>query len=77
MTMGSRRKRSVARQTTDIIEWMQHHTIGDLKEIASKTEQSGGDASSVKRLLADLESLDIEFGTTEIVAQHDSGILTY
>jgi hypothetical protein len=79
MTVGSKQKRTVARQTTDIIEWMQNHTIGDLKVIASKTERSGGDASSVKRLLADLESLQsIELGTTEIeMAKQDSGVLTY
>ena len=57
MTVWSKRKRTVAKPTTEIIEWMQTHTIGDLKAIASSTEQNGGDASSVKRLLADLETL--------------------
>jgi len=79
MTVGSKRKRNVARPTTEIIEWMQNHTIGDLKAIASRTELSGGDASSMKRLLADLESLqDMDFGEEEIqTAQQDSGVLTY
>jgi len=57
MTVWSKRKRTVAKPTTEIIEWMQTHTIGDLKEIASSTEQDGGDASSVKRLLSDLEAI--------------------
>jgi len=79
MTVWSKRKRNVARPTTEIIEWMQNHTIGDLKDIASSTERSGGDASSVKRLLADLESLQtMESEATGInMAEQDSGVLTY
>gem|GEM_PF-3460360 len=37
---------------------MQKHTIRDLKEIAAETEKSGGDASSLRRLLTDLQSLN-------------------
>jgi len=78
-TVWSKRKRNVARPTTEIIEWMQTHTIGDLKLIASTTERSGGDATSVKRLLADLESIQsMEFGSTGVnMTQQDSGVLTY
>lgn len=58
--MWSKRKKNPAMATTEIIEWMQKHTIGDLKDIASRTERSGGDATSVKRLLTDLEELRAE-----------------
>jgi len=77
MTVGSKRKRTLARPTTEIIEWMQNHTIGDLKAIASRTEISGGDASSMKRLLADLEALQsLDFGTQGIlIGEQDSGAL--
>ena len=57
MTMWSRRKRDPAISTTEIIQWMQRHTIRDLKEMAAYTEQSGGDASSLRRLLTDLTTL--------------------
>ena len=60
MTVWSRHKRDSAKQTAEIIQWMQRHTIGDLKEIAMTTEQSGGDASSLRRLLTDLQSLQTE-----------------
>jgi len=76
MTVWSKRTRKVARPTTEIIEWMRTHTIGDLKEIASRAETDGGDASSVKRLLADLESLEhINAGMSEINMANDSGVL--
>lgn len=67
MTVWSKRKKSPAISTTEIIEWMQKHTIGDLKEIASRAERNGEDASSVKRLLTDLQQLEaIAPGATEI-----------
>jgi|YelNatPaOPRAMG01_1025707.scaffolds.fasta_scaffold17410_1 hypothetical protein len=58
MTVWSRRKRNPAVSTAEIIQWMQKHTIRDLKEIAAETEKSGGDASSLRRLLTDLQSLN-------------------
>ena len=60
MTVWSRRKRDPAVSTAEIIQWMQKHTIGDLKELAANTEQSGGDASSLRRLLTDLQMIDSE-----------------
>ncbi|MEM2839701.1 MAG: hypothetical protein QW505_04270 [Thermoplasmata archaeon] len=60
MTVWSRRKRDPAVSTTEIIQWMQKHTIGDLKELAADTEQRGGDASSLRRLLTDLQVLRSE-----------------
>jgi hypothetical protein len=66
MTVWSKRKKNPAMMTTEIIEWMQKHTIGDLKEIASRAERNGEDAASVKRLLMDLEQLEAEtLGATE------------
>ena len=58
--MWSKRKKNPAMSTTEIIEWMQKHTIGDLKEIASRAERNGEDAAPVKRLLTDLEQLEAE-----------------
>lgn len=59
MTVWSRRKRGSAVSTSEIIQWMQKHTIRDLKEMAAYTEQSGGDASSLRRLLTDLTTLNL------------------
>ena len=58
MTVWSKRKKNPAMSTTEIIEWMQKHTIGDLKVIASRAEMNGEDAAPVKRLLTDLEQLE-------------------
>jgi hypothetical protein len=60
MTVWSKRKKNPAMSTTEIIEWMQKHTIGDLKVIASRAEMNGEDAAPVKRLLTDLEQLEAE-----------------
>jgi len=60
MTVWSKRKKNPAMSTTEIIEWMQKHTIGDLKEIASRAEMNGEDATPMKRLLTDLEHLEAE-----------------
>jgi len=74
--MRSRRTRKVARPTTEIIDWMRTHTIGDLKDIASRTEMSGGDASSMRQLLTDIESLQqIAAGMDEFNMANDSGVL--
>ncbi len=60
MTVWSKRKKNPAKATTEIIEWMQKHTIGDLKDIASRAESNGEDATPVRRLLTDLEQLEAE-----------------
>jgi len=41
----------------EAINWMQSHTLEDLREITVDTEERGGDASTLKRLLTNLEQM--------------------
>jgi len=56
----SRHKNKAAEMSIEIIDWMRQYTIDDLKEMAVKTEKNGGDASSLRHLLTDLELLQNE-----------------
>lgn len=60
MTVWPWHKKNAAEITMETIDWMREHTIGDLKEMTIRTEQSGEDVTSLRHLLIDLESMQTE-----------------
>lgn len=71
MTVRPKRKRDPAVSTTEIIQWMQEHTIGDLNELATATESRGGDATTLWRLLTDLRSLQTDLIESNLESSFD------